>query len=105
MIDFAEIAPFPWDRVYIFRPYSSREHIESSLGFHWEGARWTSIDSGKSVNLVVFVRNGTVVSWFEHPRCDGDMLDLDDPNGFAREQAQFRVRAYDNGWLVLLKSK
>src|SRR5208282_4528735 len=58
IVDFAHVAPFSWERVYFFPPYSSHEHIERSLGFHWDGVRQTTIDSSDTVNLVVFVQYG-----------------------------------------------
>ena len=48
-VDFAEVAPFAWDRVYFFGPYTPRERIHTSLGFHWPGVESTTIewDDGK----------------------------------------------------------
>jgi hypothetical protein len=93
-VDFAEIAPFPWERVYVFGPYTSHERIQETLGFDWPGVRRTTVQGGKSVNLVVFVRDGTVVHWFEHPRREG-LEGLVDPRGYAREEARFPVCGQD----------
>lgn len=92
LIDFAEVAPFPWDRLYIFGPYTPSEHIHSCLGFHWQGVRWTSIEESDGVNLVVIVRGGEVVHWFEYPRNHGELGGLAEPRGYARGDARFWVQ-------------
>jgi hypothetical protein len=90
MVDFAQAAPFAWDRVYVFGPYTSHEHIHKSLGFHWGGIERTTIELNDGVNLVVFVRGRRVVHWFEHARHE-ELGDVTDPNGYAREETKFRV--------------
>jgi hypothetical protein len=67
-VDFAEIAPFPWDRVYFFGPYTSPDRIQRSLGFAWGNVGKTTSGSNEGVNLVVFVRDAEVVYWFELAR-------------------------------------
>jgi hypothetical protein len=89
-VDFTEIAPFAWDRVYIFGPYSSPEHIQECLGFDWPGVERTSIDWSDSVNLVVFVRDRHVVYWFEHRRLE-ELGELANAQGYARGEARFTV--------------
>src|SRR5262249_3021890 len=68
VVDFAEIAPFEWDRVYVFGPYTPEEHIQKCLGFEWESAGRSSINSSKRANLVVFVRGSEVVHSFDQAR-------------------------------------
>jgi hypothetical protein len=89
-VDLAEVAPFAWDRVYVFGPYTPHDYIDTCLGFHWGEVESTTIDMHEGVNLVVFVRDAEVVHWFEHPRNE-ELEDLADPNGYAREQAKFKV--------------
>lgn len=106
VIDFAEVAPFPWDRLYIFGPYTPRAYIHSCLGFRWQGVRWTSIGDSDGINLVVFVRRGEVVHWFEYPRHRGELGDLTDPRGYAREEARFRVKLLSaDGCLALTREE
>lgn len=90
-VDFAEVAPFAWDRLYVFGPYTPHQRIHDSLGFRWPGIRATTIEYSEGVNLVVFVRSGEVVYWFEHPRNQGELLELARPQGYSREEARFQV--------------
>jgi hypothetical protein len=89
-VDFAEVAPFAWERVYVFGPYTSHDQIHTSLGFHWAEVGRTTIESNEGVNLVVFVHDGKVVHWFEHPRHE-ELEGLADSDGYAREHSKFLV--------------
>jgi hypothetical protein len=89
-VDFAEVAPFAWERVYVFGPYTPHDQIHTSLGFHWSEVGRTTIDSNEGVNLVVFVHDGKVVHWFEHARHE-ELEGLANSDGYAREDAKFVV--------------
>jgi hypothetical protein len=91
IVDFTEITPFAWDRVYVFEPYTGPKDIEASLGFRWEGVKDTTIEWSESVNLVVFVFDGRVVHWFEQPRNRGELLGLANSGGYTRNEARFAV--------------
>jgi hypothetical protein len=92
VVDFAELFPFAWDRVYVFNPYTPAEEITKRLGFSWSGATKTAISESKGLTLVVFVRDRDVVHSFEHSRGRGDMVALgNEIKGFARDQAKFEV--------------
>jgi hypothetical protein len=101
VVDFAQIAPFAWDRLYIFGPYTPPEEIDACLGFHWSEYWRTSIRGNKGHNLVMFVREGRVVHWFEHPRNCGELEELADPKGYARAEAKFEVYTGSDGRIAL----
>ncbi len=90
-VDFNEIAPFAWDRVYIFGPYTPHQRIHDSLGFHWPDVSATTIEYSDVVCLVVFVQSGQVVDWFEHTLNRGDLMQLTNPQGYSREEARFQI--------------
>jgi hypothetical protein len=90
-VDFALVGPADWQRVYIFGPYTPHERIDDALGFHWADAERTSIAYNDGVNLVVFARSGEVVGWFEHPRGRGDLVEIVNEVGYARDKAWFFV--------------
>jgi hypothetical protein len=90
VVDFAALAPFAWDRVHVFGPYTTKECVHSCLGFDWDGVERTRIGYGKGVNLVVFVHRMAVVHWFDHERRE-ELGALADPRGYARDQVRFTV--------------
>jgi hypothetical protein len=102
VVDFTQIGPSDWDRVYFFHPYTTPEYIHQSLGFQWPDADRSRIATGKGVNLVVFVRGERVVGWFDHPRNRGDLIELATA-GFTRDQAKFRVVRDQEGRAVLVR--
>jgi hypothetical protein len=82
-VSFADIAPYPWDRMFVFEPYSSHATIEAKTGPFPANARLT-IDTNDGVVLVTFVRDNHVAGWFEHPRKEVDLATLARrPEGFA----------------------
>src|SRR5436305_1523664 len=74
IVDFAQIAPFPWDRVFVFGPYTPKERIDESLGFRWHGLSKSGVDTSDGIQLVVFVWNQSVCCWFDYTRHE-DLLD------------------------------
>lgn len=51
----------------------------------------TGIAFDEGVNLVVFVKGGEVVGWFDHPRNRGDLADMANGIGYSRDEARFLV--------------
>ena len=90
-VDLAQDGPAEWERVYIFGPYTPAEDIHRILGFRWSDVKWTGIESDDGVTLIVFVREGEVVGWFEHPRSRGDFYLLENTASFSRDDARFVV--------------
>ncbi|HVU90444.1 MAG TPA: hypothetical protein VHD36_24175 [Pirellulales bacterium] len=97
-IDFAAETSFTWDRMFVFDCYSSQADVENALGFKWSGFRHTTIDSSDSVCLVVFVKGGKVVYWYEQPRTI-DLSHIASKLGYSRSDAKFDVERTD--WVRL----
>jgi hypothetical protein len=53
-VDMATVAPFGWDRVYVFKDTTSTD-IQKRLGFDWPGAPPSVPRSGEHEGLVAFV--------------------------------------------------
>ena len=88
--DFAADSTFAWDRVYVFGSYTSREQVEQSLGFAWPDFEKSAVQIQDGNTLVVFVRDGRVVDWFDSP----PRIELGwiaNAEGYAREHATFRI--------------
>ena len=94
--DFSQQFTFPWDRMYVFAPYSSRDTVNSALGFEWAGYDQSVIENTDTVNLVVFVKDSKVVGWFEQAR-SVDLDQIATPDGYARSDASFRVKPSELG--------
>ncbi|RKD25916.1 hypothetical protein BEP19_03020 [Ammoniphilus oxalaticus] len=90
-IEFKEIADFPWDRMFIFPPYTPVETINEELGVSWSKVGSTGIQNRDDINLIVFVKDNKVVRYLEYPRGQGDFADIKKTGGFEPEAAVFQV--------------
>jgi hypothetical protein len=91
-----------WQRVYIFGPYTPPEQISAALGFSWSGSAAEVIQSSDSVNLLLFVRDQSVVMSVLHPCNHGDFVPESVGRNFARDDAEFAVvRRPEDNWIVL----
>jgi hypothetical protein len=83
-----DIAPFDWERLFIFRPYSQAAAVEQELGFSWSQS--DRIEMLDRFALLVFVSDQRVVRFVEQPR-DTDFVPCWRSGGFARAEARFRI--------------
>lgn len=88
-VDFAKVATFAWDKLYIFRPYRSPEEIDRILGTFWLTSRFLIISSSDRVTLFVFMRNGSVVQYLEVPRGVADWAYADNEKGYEFQKSCF----------------
>jgi hypothetical protein len=81
-----EAAPFEWDRVCVFVPFTPAEAVNARLGIDWRGLL---DDSGPTL---VFMSGGSVV---RHAPVSASAVDEPPPGGecFARNEAYLRWRA------------
>jgi hypothetical protein len=106
--DFAKAVPIEWDTLFMFAPYTDRQRIEEQLGFRWPEAERAAIQSNDMFWLFVFVKDHGVVTWVDFVRADGDPINLANPGQswsmqFARHEANFRIRADQQGRRLLYK--
>jgi hypothetical protein len=91
-IDFADVFPFAWEKVYFFGPYTTPAKIDAVLNTFWIRSRFLSIDSNDGVTLIVFTNAGRVVEYLEYPRWIGDFSNLDTyPAGFISSVSCFII--------------
>lgn len=62
-LNFATLVPQAWDRVFVFRAYSSPEYMTKALGFYWRGGVKSASAVRDRYQLVAFVRGKEVVAW------------------------------------------
>jgi hypothetical protein len=98
--DFAASMPFDWDRMYVIAPYGDRGQIEDVLGFPWPDADKSRIGTEDTVNLVIFVKDGKVVSWYDQPTTV-DLAAIAKGSAYYRTDAKFNVR-YQDGVVSLV---
>lgn len=56
-VNFNDLTPFEWDKVYFFRPYVSKESIYKTIGYEWD----TVTSSVDGMLQVVFLNDDKVV--------------------------------------------
>jgi hypothetical protein len=66
-LDFAALAPIPWDTVYLFWGYASAEHIQESLP-HVSWRMGLSAEVPEHSKRFVFVNHGEAISYVDLPR-------------------------------------
>lgn len=100
-IALAEIAPFDWDNVSFFGPYSTRTRIEALLGFPWKDADRFSLAARDDVTLIVFSGAERVTRAIHVRRSDVDLVPLAGSK-LARANALLVVRKNSTtGWITL----
>lgn len=89
-VDMAKIAPFAWDRVYVFRDTTSAD-IDRRLGFHWADAPDAVPRSGEHESLLVFTSGKRVAGSTFFSDAIGHLDCLAAQAGYPRG-TRFRVR-------------
>ena len=87
-VNLAMAVPRPWEEVCVLAPYADNIAASNTLGFDWNAESKTSIHSDDGIALLIFVKDGDVLDYVEHPRADGDFSRLGG-KCFAREESMF----------------
>jgi hypothetical protein len=88
----SELAPFRWDRVCLFGPYTTAQEVVQITGLP-EAARAThGIESNESIDLLLFVEGDRIVREVELPRTGGDFAPELLRKCYSRRDAIFAVR-------------
>ena len=92
-VDINALTDFSWEKAYIFIPYTPKEHMTEKLGFNWKNS--IGIDYRDDINLIVFVKDKTVVKYIELPRKYGDFDFKDIENEITPEDAIVTLEILD----------
>lgn len=92
-IDINALTDFPWDKAYIFTPYTPKEHVTKKLGFNWRNS--IGIDYRDDINLIVFVKGKRVVKYIELSRKYGDFDVQDIENEIMPDHAIKTLKILD----------
>jgi hypothetical protein len=88
VLDLREVATFPWQRVLVVQPGTSRAQISERLG-----SEWTGIDTVDGGDLFLFLDGGGDVVRFADYRGSNSFEGFERPfDEFEREAAVFTVR-------------
>jgi hypothetical protein len=96
VVDLRALAPFRWDRVHVFGPYTTDARIAREIGAPWAGRSLVADLDDRA--LVVFTHGGRVVAAFDQTRDRGDLVRLAGGSPYTPERARFVVT--DGGRLV-----
>ena len=88
VLDLREVATFPWQRVLVVQPGTSRAQISERLG-----SEWTGIDTVDGGDLFLFLDGGGDVVRFADYRGSNTFEGFERPfEEIARDDATFSVR-------------
>lgn len=90
-LNIADLTPFKWDELYIFKPYTSIVEINESLGFEWEKSKKTAINYADGFNLLIFIEKSKVIHYINWPRNKGDFSKIEKPK-FSNDSAKFILK-------------
>ena len=90
-INLADLAPFRWDRLYVFGPGTPMATVRDSVGGLWPGAARYGSATSDTVSLLVFMADRRVLAAAVHPRRHGDFAPARTGRGYAPSEAVFRV--------------
>lgn len=99
-INLADIAPFRWDRLYIFAPHTSAQAVDQALGVTWVGAERSGIAQVDTAALLVFMVGDDIVAATMHPRAYGDFVPSAGGPPRTPARAVFRVERTAGGWVM-----
>lgn len=100
-INLAELAPFRWDRLYIFAPHTSAAAVDAAIGEPWSGAELSGIARVDTATLLVFLAGREIVAATMHPRDYGDFVPVAGMSARSPAQARFRIdRSKKGSWLM-----
>jgi hypothetical protein len=89
IVDVPVLAPFAWERLFVFPPYTSAATVGQELGFSWPEAR--RMEKRDDSVLLVFVNKGQVVRFVDVPRRT-DFAGVSRKGGFSYSDAVFRCK-------------
>jgi hypothetical protein len=92
VVDLDTLAPFPWDSVWVFGPYTGTGGYRGRVASPAErAAARTGIGDRDDANVLVFVHCGAPAAVVDLPKPDGDFLPPDGRFALARGEARLRV--------------
>lgn len=101
LIDINDFISFDWDKLYVFKPYSTSSIIDKELGFSWKDVKDTGISQNDSYCLLVFIKEGEIEKYLNWPRSKGDFSKLERVS-YLKDESIFNIKKEKQGeqdWL------
>lgn len=105
IVSMRDLTTFQWDKFYAFGPYCPSERVHEALGFEWPYEKYSVIDVQDHSVLLVFVHDGKVVHYHDHPRREGDFNELTRQGGYTPDEAVFQGKMDKFGDYFVLKER
>lgn len=113
VVDFSALAAFPWERMFVFAPYTGREEVEEATGLEYQTDWREHVPEGR--DLVVFARKSGDGCYYEFATVGSEKAKWSFANpayarqGIPRERARFAVDRSNElpvlSWLEAPKAK
>ena len=104
VIDISKITDFEWEELFVFRPYTTGNQINESLGIKWSDETKSSVVESESYSLFVFMDKGKVVLDIFVPRSISKDFGFLEQIKFSKSDAKF-ISTKDNYVIDHLKKK
>lgn len=104
VIELAAATDFPWERVYIFAPYTPAPVVDQAVGLSWRTSCPAGIESAGDFTLLLFTTAGSVIHCLDYPPPNDFVVPWPQGRaGFSPHQALFVLD--DKGRLALRAGK
>lgn len=95
----ASLTDFDWDTLYVISPYSNVEIFIEANGLIAKEKINSSIEVNDGINLLLFVKNGEIISYVEHNRASGDFTYSNElKDRYSSQESIFQMTQVD-GWI------
>jgi hypothetical protein len=101
VVDFSEINASASEALYVVRPFTPHEQIEAALGLAWDEGKTAAIGRRGDINLLVFIKDGAVVTSLELRRGKLDFALSSSVERFTPQTAQFQSEVMPSGPIIL----
>lgn len=78
---------FSWDSMFIITPYFSVEYLEKWTKVDLTIIKNAGIESRDEINVLAFVKNGSLVNYVELPRNNGDFSAITNKNRIVKRDS------------------
>lgn len=103
-LDLATLGSDEWQKICVLDPYTANTEGAKILGFNWDFESQSSIKENDGINLLVFVKDQSVVAFAEHPRHKGDFAGLK-PACLSRDDAVVKTKKGTKDWISFVKEE